>query len=599
MIQDITIEDLKSCPWREIVNKASQKDCLDYSLLFLEESSKYDEKIAIKNACLLLCRICSICLSHDDKEIFKPIYSNSQDRTMLPQDLPEQYIDVLYKFLSEIDDSELKARIADLIWLKKDKYKIESAHIAIDEYIKSFEVLKLNNEYDAVLRLHRAIYLSYEIQSNDAQQKVVKIVEEYVINTKEELIGIPHYELLKILCKRRLGDQKKLSEKCKRIAFYYENIKCYHFMRDILKIYCKFMKNLDTDFDMKDIQIKEAESYVLEANNTSSAMTKTIFLEKAIKTFKSIQNFKNFPDISNRIDELHAQLIKEQRDIPNELTIIKSSEIDITQLMKEAESLVSGLNLCDALSNLSEIIDMPNEKELRKKSLKIITNNPLSYIFSQKFINEKGKTIGNVSLKEINNLSPNDNIVTADIFRQLNIVLNINVEARILPAIDKIRSERSIILCDLIPFLENNIFVPQGYEKLYARGLLAGFNKDFVTAALFLVPQLENSIRNVLEYYGHVITSNLTSSGAQKEKDLNVLLSNENVIQIFGKDDIFMLRYVMTENLGENFRNLLAHGLRTYEQLQNQTSIFSWWLVLRLVMKSFNGSYNADNLTDD
>lgn len=154
-------------------------------------------------------------------------------------------------------------------------------------------------------------------------------------------------------------------------------------------------------------------------------------------------------------------------------------------------------------------------------------------------------------------------------------------------------------MCDLIPFLENNIFVPQGYEKLYARGLLAGFNKDFVTAALFLVPQLENSIRNVLEYYGHVITSNLTSSGAQKEKDLNVLLSNENVIQIFGKDDIFMLRYVMTENLGENFRNLLAHGLRTYEQLQNQTSIFSWWLVLRLVMKSFNGSYNADNLTDD
>ncbi len=217
----------------------------------------------------------------------------------------------------------------------------------------------------------------------------------------------------------------------------------------------------------------------------------------------------------------------------------------------------------------------------------------------QRFINEKGKTIGNVSSKEFDKLSSNEDIVTVYMFRQLNMQLDISSVARILPAIDKIMSEHSIKLDGLMPFLRNNVFIPQGHEKLYARGLLAGFNKDFVAAALFLVPQIENSIRNVLEYHGHVITSNLTSSGVQKEKDLNVLLRDENVIQIFGEDDIFMLRYVMTENLGKNFRNLLAHGLLTYEQLQHQTSIFSWWLVLRLVMKSYNGSYNADNLTDN
>ncbi len=367
MVQDITLEDLKSCPWHEVVNKASRKDCSYYESLFFEEASKNDEKTSIKHACLLLGRICSIYLFHDEKEIFKQNISNSEDCTILSQVLPEQYIDVLYQFLAEIDDSELKARIADLLWLKKDKYKIESAHLAIDEYVKSFEVLKTSDEYIAVLRLRRAIDLSYEIQSNDKQQKVTEVIEEYIMNTQDEFVGVPHYMLLKILCKREIGDQNQLADKCKRVVYYNENIGCYHFMRNILEIYGKFMKNLNTDFDMKDIQIKEAESYVLEANNASSAMKKTILLESAIKTLKSIQNFKNFPDILNRIEGLHAQLIKEQKAILNELTVIKSSEIDITLLVKEAESFVSGLSLCDALSNLSGIICISNEEELRKK----------------------------------------------------------------------------------------------------------------------------------------------------------------------------------------------------------------------------------------
>lgn len=111
--------------------------------------------------------------------------------------------------------------------------------------------------------------------------------------------------------------------------------------------------------------------------------------------------------------------------------------------------------------------------------------------------------------------------------------------------------------------------------------------RDFVFSSLFLVPQIENSIRNVLKDNGYVITSKISYSGIQKEKDLNELLIDDKVIKIFGEDIIFVLRAIMTEKYGGNIRNLLAHGLLNYKQMQSQQSVFCWWLILRLVMTPF------------
>lgn len=123
---------------------------------------------------------------------------------------------------------------------------------------------------------------------------------------------------------------------------------------------------------------------------------------------------------------------------------------------------------------------------------------------------------------------------------------------------------------------------------------MAGFKRDFVSSSLYLIPQIENSIRNLLEGNGYVITSKMSSSGVQKEKDLNELLVDDNVIKIFGEDIIFVLRAVMTEEYGGNIRNLLAHGLLNYEQLQSSQSAFCWWLVLRLSMTPFLNSITTN-----
>ena len=516
-----------------------------------------------------------------------PFFSGSAGRSPLPQDLSEQHVEALYQFLGEVDDPELKARLADSIWLKKQKHKFESAKIAVPEYMKTIESLKSTSEPDAIKRLCRVVSLAHEMGRGGAQQQqeTLDYVEAYAMGTSDDLAYGFHYRLFKILCDRKYGDLQKLAIKCKDIAKHHESINSYHLMRSFLNLYHEFIKNSGADSSvLQSVKIEEAESYVSEAKNADSAMKKTFFLELAIKAFR------NIPNSSERVDELHARFIVEQQKVPDEMITFTTREIDITQIVNESESFVSGHSLFDALVKLSFILNIPNEATSRAKTLTSIQKNPIPHLGAKRFTNEKGKTTGKVAPIDFNSLSVNDDIVTAEMFHQMSIKFNLDVESKIIPALDKINSEHSITLDALIGLLINNPFVPQGRELLYARGLIAGFKKDFVSSSLYLVPQIENSIRNILEDNGCVITSKISSSGVQKEKDLNELLIDDNVIKIFGEDVIFVLRAVMTEGYGGNIRNLLAHGLLNFEQLQSSQSVFCWCLVLRLVMTPFLNS---------
>lgn len=588
MLPDITFDELKACSWKGVVSKASDKNCLAYFSLFSSEASNNADGTAERRACQLLAALCSMDFAWDmGEEAYIPFFSGSAGRSPLPQDLSEQHVEALYQFLGEIDDPELKARLADSIWLKKQKYKFESAKIAVPEYMKTIESLKATSEPDAIKRLCRVVSLTHEMGRGGSQQQQVTLdyVETYAMETPDELAYGFHYRLFKMLCDRKYGDLQKLAMKCKDIANHHESINSYHLMRSFLNLYHDFIKNSGADSNsLQNVKVEEAESYVFEAENADSAMKKTFFLELAIKAFR------NIPNSSDRVDELHAQFITEQQKVPDEMITFTTREIDITQTVNESESFVSGHSLFDALVKLSFILNMPNEAASRAKALASIQNNPISHLGAKRFTNEKGKTTGKVAPIDFNSLSIDDDIVTAEMFHHMSIKFNLDVESKILPALDKINSEHSLTLDVLLGFLSNNPFVPQGRDLLYARGILAGFKRDFVSSILYLVPQLENSIRNILEDNGYVITSKMSSSGIQKEKDLNELLTDDNVIKIFGEDIIFVLRSVMTERYGGNIRNLLAHGLLNYEQLQSSQSVFCWWVILRLVMTPFLNS---------
>jgi hypothetical protein len=120
-----------------------------------------------------------------------------------------------------------------------------------------------------------------------------------------------------------------------------------------------------------------------------------------------------------------------------------------------------------------------------------------------------------------------------------------------------ITNEHAIRLRDLDFLVLGNPFIPMGREGIFARGLQAGFEGDWLVAMHLLVPQIENSIRHVFQLSGEIV-STLQAGGTQEERDLGWLLTCSKMTEVFGAPLTFDLRGLLIEKFGNNFRNNTA-----------------------------------------
>ena len=131
--------------------------------------------------------------------------------------------------------------------------------------------------------------------------------------------------------------------------------------------------------------------------------------------------------------------------------------------------------------------------------------------------------------------------------------------------------------------MHNSPVVPPGHEGIFLRGIHAGFHGDFVVASHLLVPQIENSLRYILECQG-VDVSNLMSDGTQPVKMLRSLFSFPELEQILGADMCFELRGHLIEKSGYDYRNRVSHGFVTEADCLSHAAVSIWWLTLRLCL---------------
>lgn len=123
--------------------------------------------------------------------------------------------------------------------------------------------------------------------------------------------------------------------------------------------------------------------------------------------------------------------------------------------------------------------------------------------------------------------------------------------------------------------------MPPGREEIFAKGLCAGMHGDFVTALHLLIPQLENSLRQVLKERGEN-TIVVNRKGFDEERDLDDLLRLAKTKELFGEDLCFSLRALLLHRFGPNLRNLLSHGLLDPAAASSAQGIYVWWLTLQL-----------------
>ena len=152
-----------------------------------------------------------------------------------------------------------------------------------------------------------------------------------------------------------------------------------------------------------------------------------------------------------------------------------------------------------------------------------------------------------------------------------------------MPALEILHLEHRIREIDFLSIVKQSPIVPPGREVFFAKGLYSGYDYDYVTALHLLVPQVENMVHYHLKNVG-AKTTTLDDRGIETENGLSTLVGLPEMKAVFRDDLTFEIKALFCDPIGANFRNKLAHGLLEYNSCNSLHGVYTWWLILRLVL---------------
>jgi hypothetical protein len=594
---EISKDDFMHSGWQEVINESPNKECFDYSMRFRAKALEAAESSNAKaqQVLILLSDITSMRMKLDSpEEPFGPMMVLHGGRTATVDDLEESHLSVLGDVLSDIADSELKARISDVLCFRKPDYRM--ADLAISSYLESAKALEDPNHWPATVeRVERALQLAVKWGRNSGRlAEIVEHIEGVLAKYDGEDPLFLSAKMMQLLQERGVGNTAANAARAEKLARRAEAA-CEW---DRAKEYWEVKANWH--FMAKDkeqalvARVLAAETHVRKAEEAlrrdpPSYMHAAAFINSAIEALRRVEGTRD------RIRELRKTLLEYQEKSTSEMINLSESVPIPGEMIDYAVGRVKEKPLFDALLSLATIYPLPKVSDLRLKAEEYRRKYILRQIFPNVLLNEMGRTVSRQSQSE-------EGAILEDMYSLASTYRATRVQALIEPARQQILTEHYVRVQDFLPFVSDSPLIKPGREWIIARGLYAGLQGDLLTAVHFLIPQLEDSARYVLSQMG-VITSGLDDEGTQDEYNLNRLLSaseySEPLVRSFGEDLVFDLRGLLVERFGANLRNELAHGLLSNNAFYGVPAYYSWWLSLRFYSLPTVAGLRAKQETDE
>ena len=595
----VTAQDFIESGWKDILNQAPKEGYPSMWQAFSEAGRKAMEEG--RNKCgkvfWLLADACSMMLSPSSQnEPFKPFAVFHDRRSVIPDDLSESDFSFFADIVDATDDIWLKARLADLVWLKRTPRDVKFALAAIDAY----RALPLDTE--TWIRggrecWERAISLARMIRNGAdgrLEQMEVAILASFNSATRQD--GFLGLWLADLLRTNRLAWTRRadIARKLEALAKESDDEGDLHRARNFFSASSEWYKSIPDDTKAAEMAASVAEGWVKEAiarvsSDNPSHMVASSFYENAIQTYRTIPRSERAAlRVDERIAELRRHLSDSGEKALGEMQPISTPSADLTQLVENARKAVTGKTATEALLAFVNIHRGVRTDELRKSALERMRQFPLQSLFAATVMSRDGRVVAKrppLSLGE--NPTQEDEIaIRAEMVRDYSILVSIVVHGDIWPAHDVILLEHRLREADFVDLANQSPIVPKERSGLFGKALFAGYDRDFVSALHLLIPQIEHMVRVHLKQAG-AKTTNLDQNGIENENGMSTLIDLPEAEEIFGKDLVFELKTLFCDSFGPNLRNEIAHGLLDEDSCHSQFAIYAWWLGLRLVFNTW------------
>ncbi|NES04540.1 MAG: DUF4209 domain-containing protein [Okeania sp. SIO2F4] len=592
IVPPLTKEDFINYGWEDVVSDSKMKKCQIYRKGFCQKAREAEKAGNLRQQAIFEILVKVTCFNIQPGQV-----ELSEDKFSI--ELTEEHLNFLTEIAPKISDFTLQAQVADIIWSKKRNNLM--AELAVDAYIKSAIELENPTEWSSCFdQIERAFRLAKKIKNK--VEEVVEHIEKVLDSYQGEDPLWLSAELMKLLQENKSGNPQKYAALAEKAALLAESSNEWRRARDYWEIKAKWHRIEKNRENERAALMRAAETYLKEAEYTPKNSSLAYFiasfsLQEAIKAFRKIPGAKKETIAAKeRTEEAHKLLLQYQQESTKGLITISSDQIDITEIVEKVRASVRGKKLQDALFALAFLTD-PQKISQLKKNAEEIFKYPLSFVMQKVRINKKGKVVARQSsiLEEAIKSEPGklEAAIKSRMYELSILYQTLTAQAVIKPAIEQINLEHSVQLEDFLPIVENNPFVPPERVHLFAKGLYAGLTGDFYTSTHILIPQIENSIRYLLQKQG-VLTSKYDDKGIQHEYDFNKTLYLPEIKDIFDEDTLFDLKGLLVENSGSNLRNLMAHGLLDDEDFSSPLMSYLWWVTLRRCCSLFTYKQQVD-----
>jgi hypothetical protein len=586
----ITAEDIRNFDFETILSKPAnsplgrQKDstCLNYEHHFVDEATIATEANDDKRKliCELFATLCSFQLTLDGNEPYKPKWIFDGKRSLIPSDLQPAYRKLLADVVTDLQDDELKARTADVLWvLREGNYQIAS--LAIDAYLASATRLEdPDHWFEGATRIERALQLASQLGRNgNNYKKTIDYIETLLKKLNgEDPMWLSH-RLMSLLLGNGEGDPNTYIPLTTQIAERAEKAHDWRRAREYWELLATWYTKQQNDTEIYNAKLKAAETYIRQADDHIN-QEKPVYRSASYELRYAVEALRRIRAPQEYIQQTHSRLLEYQQKDDDFKKV--SFSMDIKHHVDAVTNAVKDKTLRESILTLAEILTSPSVDELREYILELQKQNPLSFWISAQQLNADGRVTAQRPGIDLEDEDSQEQTIRAEMYKYAGILhQDVVAQGYIIPAIRQISIEHHIRFRDLYEFVSDNPFVPPQYEEIFLRGLYFGFQGDFLPAIHMLVPQIENSIRYLLQQRG-VVTSKLDSQGIQDEYDLGRLLYMPEVEQIFGKDLLFDLQGLLINRFGSNLRNMLAHGMLNSYGATSLRAVYAWGIVLRL-----------------
>jgi hypothetical protein len=479
------------------------------------------------------------------------------EKTLVTPDISQvdaDAIDYWKKRANETSNPLLKARYAGLVWdmEKKITNQKPSINYAIAN-IESLIILSDANryKYDVSVKdkLERALSLASSINKPELIESTRKAILAYedkiAIDDKPGLWGFS-YDYLVDNKKSLLTEEEEaniissLESRLERLTEC-ENSDTHAAEVAATRLAAYYQKRSKPD-DARRVMLQLGKAY--EADKDPSVLNRSGRLEHLHKLYVHYKLHEDAKALLIKLRAISAGAKDELKTFSQEMTFPR----------EEVEQLIDSLLKYDEKTSTANVVSYfsPDKDENEKQLMALAKKHPLSFMMGVNIIDERGRSVAQIG-SIMNDL---EGRIIQQISQHLDFTAMF-LHLALAAYIDKFRIDASKFINDHLKLSPAFMY---GRWEILERSLTAYLAGDYMLFIHFVIPQIEDAFRTLVEVSGGQIMK-LHRGGALHLKTFDDVLRDESLLRIFGEDFILYSRILLTEQRGWNLRNDLCHGL--------------------------------------